>query len=721
MTERGNGVEAESGGQATEPWYAHAYKWVATSSHRDDWHPEVYRNFDPEKWIETIASCGLDVLFYQSKSHSGNAYYQTELDHSHLGLKGRDAMGEMLELCHQRGIRFVVNQSMLFDNYLFKTQPDWRIRDADGIDSKSSRFRGGRPGVVCFNSPYRELAVAQVAALAKKYPLDGIFFDMLFNWIRVCYCGHCRRLYQEQAGADLPARDDRSSAAFRSYLEWRNQRLHDFTSDLITAFKTHRPDGVATFNSPRPHSGRPSNLDSALLADILSGDPSHGEWSSLPISFACNTWSNMTKGYPARMDIGRMRGNEGQHTGTRSVEELTISAAICMAHDLAIEFIDVVNADGTLYDSPFRDYKKVFDFMRPLEPYVGGDKIRSVGIYISDKTKDFLYEQEEYRFISIAGPSPAGSVDPYTSGLEEVFRAFQMHHVPVDLITRLRLDRLEDYDLVVVPDAMCMSEEEADRIRQYVSGGGNLLATRYTSLADWDGNKRHNFALADVLGVDYLGETENNETYIQVSPELCAEAGIPEDMEIKIDRQAIVAARPGTEALGRIVLPYTNRANDAQQWIGIWDSPPGLVTDHPAVVMNDYGDGRSCYLSAHVHARDSHYSVEEPRELMYTLARSMLADRIPLYVDGPPWLVVTGFRKPENGAIVVHLVNAPRDVPVLPLSDVTVTLRLREGEEVSSIAVHPGQRQIAFERDGDAITFTLPEVGLYQVIVADLA
>ena len=711
----------ESDGPVTDPWYAHAYKWVTTSSHREDWHPEVYRNFDPEKWIETIASCGLDVLFYQSKSHSGNAHYQTELDHSHLGLKGRDAMGEMLELCHERGIRFVVNQSMLFDNYLFKTQPDWRIRDADSGDSKTFLL-DGRPGVVCLNSPYGELAVAQVDALAKKYPLDGIFFDMLFNWIPVCYCRHCRELYREQAGGDLPARDDRSSAAFRAYVEWRNGRLHDFTSDLVAAFKANRPDGVATFNSPRPHSGPPSGLERALLADILSGDPSHGEWSSLPISFACNTWSNMTKRYPARMDIGRMRGHEGQHTGTRSVEELTISAAICMANDLAIQFIDVVNADGTLYESPFRDYKKVFDVIRPLEPYLGGDKIRSVGVYISDMTKDFLYEQDlEYRFIDIRGTSPAGSVEQYTSGLEEVFRTFQAHHVPVDLITRLRLDRLDDYDLLVVPEAMCMSDEEADRIRRYVADGGSLLATRFTSLADVEGNRKHNFALADVLGVDYMGETENNETYIEVSPELCAEAGIPDDMELKIDRQAIVATRPGAETLGRIVLPYTNRANDAQQWIGIWDSPPGLATDHPAVVMNEYGDGRSCYLSAHVHARDSHYSEEEPRELLYTLARSMLADDVPLSVDGPPWLIVTGFRKPGDGAIVIHLVNAPREVPVLPLRDIEVRLRLREGEEITSIVVYPERLDLEFEREGDDITLTVPEVGLYQVVVAELA
>ena len=720
MTESEKSAEEKAGQLEENPWYAKAYKWVTTSSHRDDWHPDVYKNFDPDKWVEAIASCGPDVLFFQSKGCSGNAYYQTELEHTHLGLKGRDAMGEVLELCHQRGIRFAVNQEILFDNYLYKTHPDWRIRDAEGRDSKAL-LGDGRPGVVCLNSPYRDLVLAQVDALAKKYPLDGIFYDMVFNWLPVCYCRHCRSLYQEECESELPAGDDRSSPEFRRYVHWRDKRLHDFTRDLVDTFKAHRPDGMATFNSPRPYKGAPSVLERAFLADVLMGDPYQGDWSSQSTSFACNAWSNMTKKQVAPMAVGRMHGHEAQHTGSRSVDELMVSSAICSAYNCATQFFDGVNVDGTLYESPFLAYKAVFDMMRPLEPLLGGEKIRSVGIYISDRTNDYLYESgPEQQSYVLFGPAPVGPSEQYTSGLVEAFGTFQKHHIPVDMITRLRLDRLEDYSLLVVPDAMCMSDEETDYIRRYVRNGGNLVATRLTSLADEDGNRRHNFALSDVFGVDYLGETENNETYMGIPPELCREAGIPEDMEVKVDRQAIVAAHAEAEALGRIILPYTNRENDAQRWMGLLDSPPGPLTDHPAVVMNEYGKGRSCYLSARVHALEPHFSVEEPRELMYALGRSMRKDSVPLTADGPPWLVVTGFRKPEENAIVVHLVNAPREVPVLPLRDIRVTLRLIDGEEVSSVVAHPDQEQLGFEREGDVASFTVPKVGPYQVIVVGL-
>jgi uncharacterized lipoprotein YddW (UPF0748 family) len=222
------------------------------------------------------------------------AYYQTEIDHTHIGLRGHDFLGELLPLFHQRGIRVVVNQSILFVNYLFNQHPDWRIRDFHGNDSKTI-FAGGlqaRGGIVCFNSPYRDLATAQVEALSRKYPIDGIFFDMLFAWIPVCYCSYCQNVYRRECNSNLPDDPDRFSPDFRRYVHWRNQKLFDFTYDLVKAFKTYRPEGLATFNSPRSHADRPSGLDRTPLADILSGDPTNGTWSGLPISFACNTWSN---------------------------------------------------------------------------------------------------------------------------------------------------------------------------------------------------------------------------------------------------------------------------------------------------------------------------------------------------------------------------------------------------------------------------------------------
>ena len=70
------------------------------------------------------------------------------------------------------------------------------------------------------------------------------------------------------------------------------------------------------------------------------------------------------------------------------------------------------------------------------------------------------------------------------------------------------------------------------------------------------------------------------------------------------------AASPST-------FPYTSRATDTDEWISIWDSLPGIISEHPAIVMDRFGNGRACYFAARVHARDatlhhgSHFAVVE--------------------------------------------------------------------------------------------------------------
>ena len=715
-------AEKEATHTDKKPWYATAYKVIGMSSILDDWHPDVYKDFDPKEWVDLIASAGPDAVWIQAKSHSGNAYYQTDIDHTHIGLRGRDAFGELMELLRQRGIKVVGNQSILFDNYLYEQHPDWRIRNVDGNDSKDLKIGYGRPGVVCMNSPYRDLALAQVDAFAKTYRPDGMLFDMVVIWIPVCYCQYCQELYREECGCELPAKANRSSPEFRRYARWRDNKLYEFSRDLLNTYKSHCPDGLTAFQGGRPHADRPSLWYRMPLATITHGDPCQSDMSNLSVTFASSLFSNTTRQQPALLALGRFHLFEGQHTGMRSSDELMLSAAFCMAHNCAIMFIDVMNADGTLYASPYRVFKPVFDIMRPMEQFYGGQKLRSVAVYISEDTKNDLYESgAKHTIIDWDKTRTIDAVEIYTDGLYESFRAFLDHQVAIDAITKLNLDDLDKYSMLVLSETICMSDEEVEQVRQYVKNGGNLLASRLTSLADADGNRRHNFALADVFGADYLGETENNETYVKVPPELCHQANIPDDMEVKVDHQTIVRAKAGADVLGHIVLPHTNRANDMKRWVGCWGSPPGVSTDFPAIMMNRYGEGQCCYVSFQVHTLDPLFSVEEPRALLYTLAHTMIADKFPFLVtNAPSWLLVTSYRQPEAKRLLVHLVNAQQGTPILPVEHLRIELKLSEDEKVSAITAEPDGVALPFEQKANRVSFTVPKVALHQVAVIQL-
>ncbi len=60
--------------------------------------------------------------------------------------------------------------------------------------------------------------------------------------------------------------------------------------------------------------------------------------------------------------------------------------------------------------------------------------------------------------------------------------------------------------LLVLPGVSAVGEPLAERLRRFVAAGGRLLATFDTSLFDDQGNRRPDFALADVFGASLEGD-----------------------------------------------------------------------------------------------------------------------------------------------------------------------------------------------------------------------
>ena len=79
---------------------------------------------------------------------------------------------------------------------------------------------------------------------------------------------------------------------------------------------------------------------------------------------------------------------------------------------------------------------------------------------------------------------------------------------PVESLPEFRLtsDVLKQFELLALPEVDVLSSRHAAVIRRWVNDGGTLLATGKCGLLDGQRRARSNFALADVLGVDYESE-----------------------------------------------------------------------------------------------------------------------------------------------------------------------------------------------------------------------
>ena len=134
------------------------------------------------------------------QSHVGLFNYPTKVGKEHSAFQGRNMLGEMIEQCHRQEIAVQIYTSLIFDRWCADQHSDWRIRTPDG----RPQGEGGRHGVLCVNSPYREYVRSFVREICQSFEFDGIRFDMTF-WPSLCFCEYCKRAVRRRGGGRDPS------------------------------------------------------------------------------------------------------------------------------------------------------------------------------------------------------------------------------------------------------------------------------------------------------------------------------------------------------------------------------------------------------------------------------------------------------------------------------------------------------------------------------------
>lgn len=122
----------------------------------------------------------------------------------------RDWLQEMIDAFHKRGIKvFARGAFMGFEEETYYQKPQWAKRRPDGSPVMIGNERPGewfRLYSPCPNSGFvYESGYYSIAAEAfKKYDLDGAFWLNANAASCKCYCDHCKKLYRETYGEEMP-------------------------------------------------------------------------------------------------------------------------------------------------------------------------------------------------------------------------------------------------------------------------------------------------------------------------------------------------------------------------------------------------------------------------------------------------------------------------------------------------------------------------------------
>ena len=354
------------------------------------------------------------------------------------------------------------------------------------------------------------------------------------------------------------------------------------------------------------------------------------------------------------------------------------------------------------------------------------DVIRKYNIFIRDNPDPF-HKTESLAKIALLWPQRtgnyySGSSVPLTDftkeiktaragNLSEEFYGFydglSRGHFPFDVIDEEALKNdLKNYELLIMPNAACITQEESDKIREFVIRGGNIISTFETSRYDGNGKFREMLLLSDLFGIENTGDIFGplNWDYIALSEKTHISFRGISDINIYAPAYGI-KIKPKSAAPVSFCKPLP----------GSYAASP-LISEFPFIVENKYGKGKSFYLAGTFGG--SLYKFRFP-EYYRILSNLVNASCDPLVrMENSPSSVEVNLRK-KGDSLFLYLINFTSEMRrpiqrIIPVSGLGIELRVKEN--IKNVKALWSARDLEFTKKDDVISFTLPEIQEYEVI-----
>ncbi len=710
------GVEAHRGqaqGSAPDrPWYAAMRRCGQININERD-----PIDMDVGRWIEYWASLKVDALLLNGGGIV--AYYPTEIPYHHRSefLGSRDLFGELTTAARATGMRVVARMDC---NYAYEpalnAHPEWFERNQDG----SPRRHDESPWLfkTCmFSSYFSEQMPAIYREINRRFRVDGFFTN---GWpgtgaLSVCYCDACRDLYLTKVGGTPPTDTDATSHVYRKYFDVFMDRIAEIWKlwdDVAreggrdSIYVGNLGGGIRTvkdmwrlgrtagwFNAD--HQGRSGNtpiwdcsLQGRVAAAVMKGGPT----------------TNVTGAYANTQPLWR-------HVAKSPAE-----ATLWMAQTTASGMVPWYHWLGASpEDSRWRETGRAFfRWLADNEPHFRNRRsIADVAVLYPQRTIAF------YR--SGTGPGAWSGADRARTSeyLQGIHYALLEARILADFVAEddLGEETLRKYRVLILPNAAYLSNGHVQRIREYASRGGSILATFETSRYDEWGDRRDDLALADLFGVAVAGEM----------------APPADNSYMRIEQpHPVLDGFSGTSLLPGAAERVPIRAAGAATALSVVPSypafPPEMVfpreprTSEPAAVFRQHGGARIAYFAGDVDRTFWRSTNTDLGRLMGNVVRWLRGDRPPLAtIEGDG--VIEAFAWETEPGMALHLLNYTNPNMMrgwvrqcYPTGPLRIDLNVPTGRTVRRATALRAGRELALTREGDRLRFETPPVTDFEVI-----
>src|SRR5262249_53613196 len=364
-------------------WYATAYGRAVIDMHIPDWDDRFLSRVDVNQYVAMLAKARAQSVVAYAMSHVGLFNYPTKVGRQHRGLKGRNLVREIIDACHGHGIAVQLYNSLIFDRTSADLHQDWRMRTVDG----KPHGEGGRHGLVCPNSPYREYVRAWVEEECTLFDFDGIRFDMTF-WPAVCYCAHCKKRFAAEVGGEIPTTVSWLDTKWVAFQRRREAWLGEFAAIATGTVRKLRPGASVEHQSSTYPLHWQFGVNTPLIQHngFLQGDFYGDSWQG---SFVRKLLEDLTPHRPFGFETS-ISAELADHTAMKPEALLEAKAAAAVADSAAFIYIDAIDPVGTLNPKVYDRMGRIFGRLMPYYAELGGRRVADVAVYYSlDSKFDF--------------------------------------------------------------------------------------------------------------------------------------------------------------------------------------------------------------------------------------------------------------------------------------------------------------------------------------------
>ena len=561
--------------------------------------PEERFNINIDGALHAARDAGAEAVMFYTQDHWGYAYYPSDVAVRHPRLD-RDLFGTEVALAHQLGISACAYYCLQFNNQSVLAHPDWAWVNEKGDLERWTL--GDQPYwyMTCLDGPYRQYVLRMIDEIFARYAPAELFIDIfgmqfiLYNGSGrspFCFCKYTEEAWNREHPGDPYREGFHTPEGWESRYRWHQKRsMTDMLDEILAAARKHRPDLVVSLN------GGPESFPDDVMQRV-----------SFIYAEPITTHTGISAGSILMRGFGRPDYQAGTFsrqgyldTYPGAIPRVQTDALILQnARTFFVGNAPVVSdLDGQGFSRRwFAVAKENWADVRNVDALLAGiHPVLSTAVLYSNSTRGFLDASklpQDFRKSSV------GAIETLTFAGR-----------PVESLAEFRLtsDELGKFEALVLPEVEVLSDAQAGVIRDWVQQGGTLVASFKCGLRDENRRTRSNFALADVLGVEYESEERKyaytregvlrpgdfTTTYIESSGHRLA--SLLAVSTVGLSGSFVRVTTTTAEEVMRYRLPVMVEDIPNNHWFNWGPPPPGTEIAGTAVAYSRFGRGQAVYL-----------------------------------------------------------------------------------------------------------------------------